>query len=167
MLTKTPTPIEKFPQRTLVDTDRQGLKTDLLRYRMESLMTTESEAATNYLAGADIASGLPMEAITDIVNEAHWMLPFDIFVAKYPIYANACQIYDIVQILTANCPIQEDTVVDVEYSQVEHIDAEDIAGDTSSETEDGEDNDCVFVTGEYANAIIVYSSDESQSSESF
>ena len=157
MLTSTPACVDRFPSRVLSESDRDALKVELLSYRMDKLnLASDSQAATNYLAGADIASGLPMQAVSAIVDEAHLVLPYDVFIRRYPIYVNSRQIYDIVQRLTANCVVSDPVVPDM--SQSDDFDWDDEA----SEASDVEDSD---PEGEYASANVVYSSEQSGSND--
>ena len=77
MLTATPASVDSFPSRVLTESGWEALKGGLLSFRMVKLnIASDSQAAADFLAGADIASGLPMQAVSAIVDEAHLVLPY-------------------------------------------------------------------------------------------
>ena len=153
-----------LPIRILSESDRENLRTALLSYRMQQLSSDDS-GATNYLAGADIASGLPLNCIDNIVMEAKFVQPYSLFKDRYPIYTNARTVYDIVVETTSECAIERP--VNAEEEDDGNISPDLSTATTESEEEyeleDGLGDDNVYVRGEYAKINVVYSSDDSRS----
>ena len=156
-----------LPFRILSDSDEDNLRTALLTYRMQQLTSDDSGGATNYLAGADIASGIPLYCIDKIVLEAKFVQTYSMFKDRYPIYTNARAVYDIVVETTSECVIERPVNVEEEDGDG-NISPDLSTATTESEEEseledDGLGDDNVYVHGEYAKINTVYSSDDSQS----
>ncbi|XP_072019642.1 uncharacterized protein, partial [Amphiura filiformis] len=104
------------PERLVSEDQREDLRASLLEYRDRFLDSNQ----TRYLAGSDIASGIPIAFVNDIVRDCHYELTLEQFNKRYPFYDedHALKVWTLVQNVVQHCPavdqLREDQQADID-----------------------------------------------------
>ena len=128
---------ENFSRRH-VDSDMKNALHSKLKHYRDSLLGDGCSA--RFLAGKDLASGIPQRFITDIVLECDIVYPsFESFHRQYPFYdvAQARSVWEIVNSELAECPMFE-TI----HNVPSHDSDDDVSADSDEqESEEGQNDD--------------------------
>ena len=141
-------------EREVTPDQRELLMASLLEYRLSLLDTTQ----VRYLAGSDIASGVPLAFLDDIVRECHFVFTFEEFRKRYPFYdlEHASKIWDILQSAVSSCPlVQQQTAIGIMHEAGLESSGDELSDGNGQETEDDQESD-----EEYERRLISSSSDD-------
>ena len=96
--------IKECPRRTVSNDQRQALKEKLLQYRGTLL-----DESISYLAGGDIACGLPLSTIDKITMECSAIVPYEIYKVRYAIYNDSIRqvVFELVGDTLSTCPREQ------------------------------------------------------------
>lgn len=120
-------------QRRLVDAEtRERLHQRLIEYRESALQTD----CSRFLAGKDLASGIPLEFINEIVLQSDIVYPsLELFLKRYPFYDSTQGqiIWEILDAELGQCPILE-----VDISPIRQLQSQEIEGNDSDDEKSNE-----------------------------